>query len=496
MNFTQILSLSILVAFALSMAFIFSYSLIQLNLVINYIKSKKKTKLETPEIINLPIVTIQLPVYNELYVIERLIDKVCEFDYPKDKLEIQLLDDSNDETVDIIKRKVEHYKTLGFDIQHIQREDRVGYKAGALKYGTEFCKGEFIAIFDSDFVPENDFLLKTIPHFKNDKIGVVQSKWGFTNSEYSYLTCLQAFGLNAHFSVEQVGRGYNNHFINFNGTAGVWRKSCITDAGGWESDTLTEDLDLSYRAQLKGWKFLYLEDVVSPSELPVEINALKAQQFRWTKGAAECTSKNLKRVLKSKNTPLTTKIHAIFHLMNSSIFIFIFLMSIISLPLIYIKSEFTEYNYLLKLSGFFMSSWLILAFFYWTAFRQNSKGNVLSFFNHFLGFLAVSMGLSLHNSLAVIEGYIGKKSPFIRTPKFNINDASDDWNTNKYLVKKVTPLTYIEGGLLIYFIYTLTVAIRYRDFGIMPLLGFLIFGYGFVFFNSVFHVKKATKQKK
>lgn len=171
-------------------------------------------------------------------------------------------------------------------------------------------------------------------------------------------------------------------------------------------------------------------------------------------------------------------------------------MSIISLPLIYIKSEFTEYNYLLKLSGFFMSSWLILAFFYWTAFRQNSKGNVLSFFNHFLGFLAVSMGLSLHNSLAVIEGYIGKKSPFIRTPKFNINDASDDWNTNKYLVKKVTPLTYIEGGLLIYFIYTLTVAIRYRDFGIMPLLGFLIFGYGFVFFNSVFHVKKATKQKK
>lgn len=497
MDFTQLLSLSILIVFAISMAFIFSYSLIQLNLVINYIKSKKRKQLGTPEITNFPQVTIQLPVYNELYVIERLIDKVCEFDYPKDKLEIQLLDDSNDETVDIIKQKVEHYKALGFDIHHIQREDRVGYKAGALKYGTAFCKGEFIAIFDSDFVPETDFLLKTIPHFKDDKIGVVQSKWGFTNSEYSYLTCLQAFGLNAHFSVEQVGRGHNDHFINFNGTAGIWRKTCIADAGGWESDTLTEDLDLSYRAQLNGWKFLYLEDVVSPSELPVEINALKAQQFRWTKGAAECTSKNLKRVLKSKSTPLTTKIHAIFHLMNSSIFIFIFLMSIISLPLIYIKSEFTEYNYLLQLSGFFMTSWLILAFFYWTAFKENSiKGNPFTFFNRFLGFLAVSMGLSLHNSLAVLEGFIGRKSPFIRTPKFNINDASDDWNTNKYLVKKVTPLTYIEGGLLIYFIYTLFVAISYKDFGIMPLLGFLIFGYGFVFFNSVFHVKKATKQKK
>ena len=496
MDITQILSLSILIVFAISMAFIFSYSLIQLNLVINYIRSKKKSSLNTPELTEYPIVTIQLPVYNELYVIERLIDKVCEFDYPKDKLEIQLLDDSTDETVAIIRKKVDHYKELGFDIHHIQREDRVGYKAGALKYGTAFCKGEYIAIFDSDFVPEKDFLLKTIPHFKDSKIGVVQSKWGFTNSEYSYLTCLQAFGLNAHFSVEQVGRGFNDHFINFNGTAGIWRKECIADAGGWESDTLTEDLDLSYRAQLNGWKFLYLEDVVSPSELPVEINALKAQQFRWTKGAAECTSKNLKRVLKSKTTPLTTKIHAIFHLMNSSIFIFIFFMSIISLPLIFIKSEFTEYNYLLKLSGFFMSSWLILAFFYWTAFKQNSKkGNPITFFNRFLGFLAVSMGLSLHNSLAVIEGFIGKKSPFIRTPKFNINDASDDWNTNKYLVKKVTPLTYIEGGLLIYFIYTFTVAIEFNDFGIMPLLLFLIFGYGFVFFNSVFHVKKATKQK-
>jgi len=495
MNLTQFFGLTILLLFAFSMAFIFSYSLIQLSLVINYIKSKKQKAIELPTIDILPIVTIQLPVYNELYVVERIIDKVCEFDYPKDKLEIQILDDSDDETVDIIRKKVEHYKSLGFDIHHIQRENRVGYKAGALKHGTSFCKGEFIAIFDADFVPEKDFLHLTIPHFKNKNIGVVQSKWGFTNSEYSYLTCLQAFGLNAHFSLEQVGRSYGNHFINFNGTAGIWRKTCIADAGGWESDTLTEDLDLSYRAQLKGWKFLYLEDVVSPSELPIEINALKAQQFRWTKGAAECTSKNLIRVIKNKDTAFKTKIHAIFHLMNSSVFIFIFLMSIISLPLILIKPQFQEYHYLLKISGFFMSSWVILAIFYWISYRQNSTGNIIQFLSRFIGFLSISMGLSLHNAIAVTEGYLGKKSPFIRTPKFNIEEADDNWNTNKYIVKKVTFLTYIEGGLLLYFLYTFKVAIDYRDYGIMPLLFFLIFGYSYVFFNSIFHVKKATKTK-
>jgi cellulose synthase/poly-beta-1,6-N-acetylglucosamine synthase-like glycosyltransferase len=495
MNLTVILSLSILILFAFSMAFIFSYSLIQLSLVINYIKSKKTIKEPIPTFESIPIVTIQLPVYNELYVIERLIDKVCQFDYPIEKLEIQLLDDSNDETVDIISERVNHYKGLGFDIHHIQREERIGYKAGALKYGTSISKGEFIAIFDSDFVPEKDFLMKTIPHFNNDKVGVVQSKWGFINAKYSYLTCLQAFGLNAHFSLEQVGRSYGDHFINFNGTAGVWRKTCIADAGGWESDTLTEDLDLSYRAQLNGWKFIYLEDVVSPSELPIEINALKAQQFRWTKGAAECTSKNLKRVLKSKNTTFSTKLHAVFHLMNSSVFIFIFLMSIISLPLIKIKPLYLEYNYILNLAGFFMISWLILAIFYWTSFKNNSKGNIFTFLVRFLGFLSISMGLSLHNAIAVTEGYMGKKSPFIRTPKFNINDNSDDWEANKYIVKKVTFLTYIEGLLLMYFVYTFTIAIAYQDYGIMPLLLFLIFGYGYVFINSVFHVKKATKRK-
>jgi len=285
------MSFTILLIFTICMALIFMYSIVQLNLVLNY---KKAQPIPIPESIadeELPIVTIQLPVYNEYYVIEGLIDAVCEFDYPMDKLEIQILDDSTDDTVKIIENKVKHYQSLGFDISQIKRAKRTGFKAGALKYGTTFCKGEFIAIFDADFLPSPNFLKKTIPHFKQKNIGVVQTKWGYTNPNYSFLTQLQEFGLNAHFSIEQVGRSIKNHFINFNGTAGVWRKTCIEDAGGWEADTLTEDLDLSYRAQLKKWKFLYLENVVSPSELPIEINALKAQQYRWTKGAAECFKK-------------------------------------------------------------------------------------------------------------------------------------------------------------------------------------------------------------
>lgn len=489
-------SLTILIAFALSMGFIFVYSLVQLSLIISYLRSKKSiTKKEQPKLDELPIVTVQLPVYNELYVVERLIECVCSFDYPKDKLEIQVLDDSNDESIEIIANKVKVYQLEGFDIQHVRRPERTGYKAGALKYGTAFCKGEFIAIFDADFLPNPDFLQKALPHFTFD-VGVVQSKWEYTNENYSFLTKVQAFGLNAHFSIEQVGRNHGDHFINFNGTAGIWRKKCIEDAGGWQSDTLTEDLDLSYRAQLKDWKFIYLENLGSPSELPVEINALKAQQFRWTKGAAECVRKNLFKVLKAKNVSLKSKIHATFHLMNSSIFVFILLMSLLSLPLIIIKPLYEEFDFILKLSSLFMLSWLILAIFYWVSYSYNSKSKRLligSFIWKFPLFLSISMGLGLHNALAVFEGYIGKKSPFVRTPKFNIQDKSDKWEANKYNVKKIGIMTYLEGILLCYFIYVFKVAIEYGDFGMMPLLIFLIGGYGIVFISSIFHWKRSSK---
>ncbi len=476
------------------MAFIFIYSLVQLSLVINYRKSKKLEK-NTPDVPEKwPLVTVQLPVYNELYVIEELIDAVCKFDYPKNKLEIQVLDDSNDETVQLIANKVAHYQSLGFDICHIQRPNRVGYKAGALKYGTDICKGEFIAIFDSDFKPASQFLKDTIPHFSCPNVGVVQSKWGYTNPNYSLLTQLQEFGLNAHFSIEQVGRNSKNHFINFNGTAGVWRRKCITDAGGWESDTLTEDLDLSYRAQLKQWQFIYLEDVISPSELPVEINSLKAQQYRWTKGAAECFSKNFKRVLLSKKTKLTTKIHALFHLMNSSVFLMIFAMAVLSLPVIYAKNALGS-HILIQISSIFMLSWLILGLFYYTSFRENSKKSFGNFIVNFVCFLAVSMGLSLHNAIAVIEGYIGRKTPFVRTPKFNVVAGENNWRTNIYTTKKLSPITYLEGVMIVYYLFALKVAFVYSDYAMIPFLIFLLSGYSFVFFSSFIHLNKTFKSK-
>ena len=290
------LELFVLTLYTGALSFIFLYSLSQLNLVYIYRKAKKNKKIPSSAIISedyeYPQVTIQLPVYNELYVVERLIDATAKFEWPADKLEIQVLDDSNDVTVEVIERKVKQWQEKGVDVQQIRRADRKGFKAGALQYGLSIAKGEFIAIFDADFVPQPDFLKNSVPHFEQDeKIGVVQTRWGHINEKYSMLTKLQAFGLNTHFFVEQNGRSQGGHFLNFNGTAGIWRKQCIEDAGGWKADTLTEDLDLSYRAQLKGWQIFYTPDIVALAELPAAMGAIKSQQYRWTKGAAETSKK-------------------------------------------------------------------------------------------------------------------------------------------------------------------------------------------------------------
>lgn len=485
------MELILIIIYGLTLSFIFLYSLVQTTLVINYLrKGKKNDTVEELLEKDLPIVTVQLPLYNELYVVERLIDSITKFDYPKDKLEIQILDDSTDETVDIVARKVAEYKAQGFNIYQHRREIRTGYKAGALKEGMDICKGDFIAIFDADFLPRADFLKKTVPYFKNEKIGVVQTKWEHLNKRYSLLTRLQAFGLDAHFTVEQTGRNSGKHFINFNGTAGIWRKACIDDAGGWEADTLTEDLDLSYRAQLKGWEFKYLEKLGSPAELPAAMNALKNQQFRWTKGAAECTRKNLLKVLKSTNFPLNTKVHAIFHLMNSAIFICIVLLSVLSLPMLMIKNNFVEYSILFKLGGFFILSVLFLSIYYFVALSSAYENKLKALF-HFIFlfplFLSVSMGLSLHNALAVIEGYMGKKSPFIRTPKFNIIKNKDVWKKNKYLVSSVSFLTVLEFVMTIYFGFGIYAAFYYDDFVLIPFHIMLFLGFGYVTFYSIKH---------
>lgn len=487
----ELASIVLLVIYGAALFYILIYSLFQLTLVVSYIRrDKEKDGSSVSKYV--PMVTVQLPIYNEKYVIERLIDAVCAFDWPRDKMQIQILDDSTDNTVDVVADKVEFLKNSGVNIQQVKRKDRVGFKAGALKHGLETSSGEFIAIFDADFIPEPSFLKQTICCFENNPgMGVVQSRWGHVNKDYSVLTKTQAFALDAHFTVEQVGRNTNGHFINFNGTGGVWRKSCIIDAGNWESDTLTEDLDLSYRAQLKGWKFKYLEELESPAELPATMGALKSQQFRWTKGGAESAKKNLGKVLRSK-LPLKTKMHGAAHLLNSTIFIAVLLTAVFSVPALLVKNHFEHLQLFFKIASFFLVSLLILSVYYaqsYFALRAFNFKNVIRFVSSFPIFLSLSMGLSLHNSVAVFEGIVGKKSPFIRTPKFNIVSKSDGWKKNVYRVKGMSPLAYLEALLAFYFAGGVFLGAFFGDFNLILFHSMLSFGFGAIAYFSFRHAQ-------
>lgn len=484
------MELFILIIYVIPLVFIFSYSLVQLSLIINYLGNRQKTinNRQKTKISNLPFVTIQLPIYNELYVVERLIDSVADFDYPKNRFEIQILDDSTDETVEIIAKKTKEIQAKGIDIQHVRRANRQGFKAGALAYGLKICKGEFIAIFDADFVPPTDFLQKTIPHFKEKNVGVVQTRWKHLNENYSLLTQLQAFGLDAHFTIEQGGRNAKNHFINFNGTAGIWRKTTIEDAGGWSADTLTEDLDLSYRAQMRDWKFVYLEELGCPAELPVTMSAIKSQQYRWTKGAAECVVKNIRKLLSDNHLSISTRWHGFYHLMNSAVFVAVFFLSILSLPVMLITSQSGKFGAFFRYTALFQVSWVILGSFYWISFRKSGLG-FFEFVKRFILFLLFMMGLSFHNSIAVVEGWMGRKTPFVRTPKFNVNKQSDSWQGNKYLAKSTNKSTWIELLLMLYFIVALIIEIQLKNFGLVPFHLMLIVGYGSVLYYTFKQMK-------
>ena len=471
--------------YTVALLYIFLFSLSQLHLTWHYRKSKKSQQVAKMDLSEAPCVTVQLPVYNELYVIERLIDAVSNFNYPREKLEIQVLDDSTDRTSDVIAEKVEQLKRLGVDIVHIQRKDRTGFKAGALQYGLEIAKGNFLAIFDADFLPGPEFLQETLPYFRNSEIGMVQTRWGHVNKDYSLLTKLQAFGLDAHFSIEQTGRSHAGSFINFNGTGGVWRKQCIEQAGGWSADTLTEDLDLSYRAQFKGWKFKYLENVLAPAELPVLMPAVKSQQFRWNKGAAETARKNLGTILKSPWS-FTKKSHAIFHLFNSSVFVCLLLAALLSIPMLFIKNAHPQFNVLFHVGSVFLVGFFAITYFYWVANNQiNREQPAKYFFKIFPSFLTVSMGLSLHNSIAVLEGLFGFKSPFIRTPKFNIRHSKDVLRENEYIQRKIPATTWFEGLLCLYFAFGVAAGIFLGDLGLLIFHVMLCLGFATVFYQSV-----------
>lgn len=484
---------AIAIAYTLSLLFIFLFSLGQWNLTWFYLKSKRQSPISAdPEFTwsELPQITVQLPIYNELYVVERLIESIIRFDYPSDKLEIQVLDDSTDQTRELARNKVEEARSRGINIKHITRPDRTGFKAGALQHGLEMATGEFIAIFDADFEPASNFLIKTIGHFRDPKIGVVQTRWSHLNQDYSLLTRLQAFGLDAHFSIEQVGRNVAGSFINFNGTAGVWRKQCIIDAGGWSFDVLTEDLDLSYRAQIKGWKFKFLEDVDAPAELPVIMSAIKSQQYRWNKGAAETARKSLGNVFRSKLSPLG-KVHAFFHLLNSSVFVCLLVAAVLSVPVLFVKFIHPGYSIYFHLGGIFMIGFLSITYFYWVSSKTQSK-RIAYFLKTYPLFLIVSMGLSLHNGVAVMEGLLGIKTPFVRTPKFNIRTQLDSWKGNVYINPRLTLLTIFEGILCLYFLFGIGAGIMMNDFGLILFHLMLSLGFAMVFYYSIKPVRHAA----
>ncbi len=474
-----------MIVYFLSLSVLFGFGIHGLVLLYYY---RKTHNLKLPDVElakNAPMVTVQLPMYNEMFVVERLIQSVCEIDYPTERLEIQVLDDSTDETVKIAQNTVEKYKNLGFNIKYIHRTDRSGYKAGALKYGLEIAEGEFVAIFDADFVPNPDFLKKTVPHFNNPNVGMVQTRWEHLNEEYSYLTKAQALALDGHFVLEQQVRNKAGFFINFNGTAGIWRKETILDAGNWHSDTLTEDLDLSYRAQLRGWKFMYLNDVTSPAELPADINALKTQQFRWTKGAVETAKKILPLVMRS-NLPLKMKLESFVHLTSNIVFPFIIIVALLNVPLVVIKNTVGGFDQYYSLMSVFVLASVSTFLFY--SFAQ--KAIHLDWRKRLLLFplfLAGSMGFAVNNTKAVLEALIGKKTGFARTPKDGSVGTQRVQMKPAYKQRKISAVVVFELLLALYFVVGITISLIYVEIAAIPFQLLFLLGFGTVGYMSLRH---------
>lgn len=475
----------ILIIYFVSLSILFMFGIHGVILLYYYRKTHAAShpNEQMPE--TFPLVTIQLPIFNEKYVVARLIKSICEIEYPKDRLEIQVLDDSTDNTTEIAQDLVNQYAAKGYDIVYVNRKSRNGFKAGALKYGLETAKGEFVAIFDADFVPNSDFLLKTIPHFNNSEIGMVQTRWEHLNEEYSFLTKAQALALDGHFVIEQQVRNKAGFFINFNGTAGVWRRDCIYDAGNWQADTLTEDLDLSYRAQIKGWKFRFLNDVTSPAELPADINALKTQQFRWTKGAVETAIKMLPKVFKSKLS-LKVKFECFVHLTSNIVFPFIIVVALLNIPLVVIKNTIGGFDEYYSMMSIFVLASVSTFLFYTYA----QKALHLDWRNRLLlfpVFLAGSMGFAVNNSKAVIEALIGKKSAFARTPKEGIVGTQKSISAKSYFQRRISGTVIIELLLALYYLVGIIISAAYLEIAAIPFQLLFLFGFGTVGFLSLRH---------
>jgi cellulose synthase/poly-beta-1,6-N-acetylglucosamine synthase-like glycosyltransferase len=436
---------------------------------------------------DLPVVTIQLPMFNERYVAERLIDAVCLIDYPQHLLEIQVLDDSTDDTTALVADVVARKAALGHDIELIHREDRTGYKAGALEEGLEVARGEFVAVFDADFIPRPDFVRQTVHYFTDPGVGMVQARWEHINREYSLLTRAQAVLLDGHFVVEHTARNRSGRFFNFNGTAGIWRRDTIADAGGWEHDTLTEDLDLSYRCQLKGWRFVFLRDVTAPSEIPVEMNAFKAQQHRWAKGSIQTAKKMLWPILRS-DLPFHIKHEAFHHLTANLAYLLMLLLAVLMPLATIVRVHQGLYETLVLDLPIFLSATFSLCVFYWLSQREIGRPR-LEVLRLIPAVLGIGIGISINNAKAVVEALVGHETPFVRTPKYGVSAQGESW-TNKLYIKKSTLVTVVEVALGLWFTYAI-VRVALMPKGSLFSIPFLVlFQFGFFYVASLSFVQR------
>lgn len=468
--------MALLIPYFIVLILLASYGAHRYVLVYLYYKNREnQTKEPAKRFAELPRVTVQLPIFNEQYVVERLLDAVCRLQYPLDKLDIQLLDDSTDETIGVASRLVERYAEQGFPIRYLHRINREGFKAGALAEGLKTAKGEFVTIFDADFVPPEDFLLRTIHHFTDPAVGMVQTRWSHINRNYSFLTQVEAILLDGHFVLEHSGRARSGRFFNFNGTAGVWRRQAIDEAGGWQHDTLTEDTDLSYRAQLKGWKFVYLQDVECPAELPVEMTAFKTQQARWAKGLIQTSKKMLPPVLKSKER-FHVKVEAWYHLTSNLSYPLMIVLSVLLLPAMIIRFYQGWFQMLYIDLPLFIASTFSISSFYLVSQRELFPKSWPRAILYLPFLMALGIGLTVTNTRAVLEALIGKQSAFARTPKYRVESRKDKVRANKYR-RGLGWIPWLELLIGCYFALTVYYAVVNENYITVPFLILFVLGY-------------------
>ncbi len=477
--------LAILIPYFTILSILSIYGIHRYFLTYLYVKNKRKAPKPPKYSGPLPRVTIQLPIYNERYVVERLLEAVTRVDYPRALLEIQLLDDSTDETRFVASRLVSEYARAGHPVSYYHRDNREGFKAGALAEGLKHASGELIAVFDADFVPPPPIIRQMVEYFADPQIGVVQGRWTWVNRHYSNLSEIEAILLDGHFVIEHGGRNFSGRFFNFNGTAGMWRRAAIEDAGGWQHDTLTEDTDLSYRAQLKGWKFVYDPNIECPSELPVEMNSFKTQQARWAKGLIQVAKKLLPRIWGSRQ-PLRIKLEATFHLTANIAYPLMVVFSVILLPAMIVRFYQGWFQMLYLDLPMFLASTCSVSSFYMVAQRELYPKDWWKRIRFMPFLMATGIGLSVTNSMAVIEALIGRRSEFVRTPKYRVELKEEGWEQKKYVRRGGGWQPYVELGLAAYFVFATAYSYRAENYLTMPFLLLFLVGYTYMGTMSLF----------